>query len=172
MLSVYALLRTTVLIALITIASSAFAGGKVYVANQDSDTVSVIDVETLTVVATVAVEDLPHNVNHTPGGRQVLVTNKNVNDDRAPSLSIIDPQTDRISHTIRNIGSRIEHVVSVSSDTALVTEDLGENAVAIVDLDGERSISYIPVGIKPHGLWPSPDGRSVFVPNQLSGKVS
>lgn len=70
-------------------AGQATAGGKIYVADQASNQITVIDGTTFDVIKTVAVGDRPHNVNHTPDGRLVLVTNKNVNIDQAPSLSII-----------------------------------------------------------------------------------
>ncbi len=146
--------------------------GKVYVTNQGSDSVSVIDAGTLTVVATVSVGDVPHNVNHTPDNRWVLITNKNVNVEAPPSVSIIDPRTDKVADVVNGIGSRIEHIVSTRPGVAYVTEDLGRNAVAILDLDGKRVSGFIPVGVKPHGLWASPAGEWLFVPNQLSGTIS
>lgn len=153
-------------------ATSAFAADKVYVTNQDSDTVSVIDVDTLAVIATIPVGDVPHNVNHTPDGRRVLVTNKNVNVDAPPSLSLIDPETDKVVVTVEGIGRRIEHVVSTRPDLAYVSEDLGRNAIAVVDLQKRRVTDFIPVGVKPHGLWPTPAGDALFAPNQLSGTLS
>lgn len=74
--------------------------------------------------------------------------------------------------TIEGIGQRIEHVVAPTNTRAYVTEDLGENAVMVIDLDNRRLRSRIRVGTKPHGLWPTPDGRVLFVPNQLSGTIS
>lgn len=74
--------------------------------------------------------------------------------------------------TIEGLGERIEHVVSPSASWAYVSEDLGENAVLAINLDDGSLNSRVPVGIKPHGLWPSPDGQYLFVPNQLSGTVS
>ena len=68
---------------------NAYSADKVYVANQDSDTVSVIDVESLAVVENISVGDIPHNVNHTTDRSLVLVTNKNLNVSENPSLSII-----------------------------------------------------------------------------------
>jgi len=174
--SLYRLIKACLLLApllfAVPVTSYAQTLGKVYVTNQDSDSVSVIDVETLTVVATIPVGDVPHNVNHTPDGRLVLVTNKNVNVDAASSLSIIDSHTDQVTATIENIGDRIEHVVSTRPGVAYVTEDLGRNAVVVLDLEKARVSRFIPVGVKPHGLWSAPGGDALFVPNQLSGTLS
>lgn len=147
-------------------------GGKVYLANQASDDVTVIDATSLEVVATVPVGDRPHNVNHTVDGRFVPVTNKNVNIDRPASVSIIRVDGDEVVVTVQEVGERIEHVVSPTRNRAYVTEDLGENAVLTIDLEARAVRSRVPVGVKPHGLWPSPDGRYLFVPNQLTGTVS
>ncbi|MCK5353513.1 MAG: beta-propeller fold lactonase family protein [Methyloprofundus sp.] len=148
------------------------SGGKVYVADQASNQVTVIDGNTFEVIATVPVGDRPHNVNHTPDGRFVLVTNKNVNIDRPPSVSFIRTDTDEVVATVEGIGKRIEHVVAPTVGRAYVTEDLGKNAVLVLDLDERSVVASVSVGVKPHGLWPTPDGRYLFVPNQLSGTVS
>jgi len=150
----------------------ATADGKIYVADQASNQVTVIDGTTFEVIKAVSVGDRPHNVNHTPDGRFVLVTNKNVNIDQPPLLSTIRTDTDEVVATIEGIGERIEHVVAPTNDRAYVTEDLGENAVVVIDLKNQRILSRTGVGTKPHGLWPTPDGRFLFVPNQLSGTVS
>jgi YVTN family beta-propeller protein len=151
---------------------NAYSADKVYVANQDSDTVSVIDVESLAVVENISVGDIPHNVNHTTDRSLVLVTNKNLNVSENPSLSIISSATDRVLDSIENIGSRVEHVVAIGSDRAYVTEDLERNAVAVIDIPQRRIINFIEVGVKPHGLWPTPEGDALFVPNQLSGTLN
>jgi len=148
------------------------AGGKIYVTDQASNQVTVIDGTTFEVIKTVPVGDRPHNVNHTPDGQRVLVTNKNVNIDQPPSISIINTDTDTVEATIEGIGHRIEHVVVPTNNRAYITEDLGENAVVAIDLNNRRILSLTSVGTKPHGLWPTPDGRFLFVPNQLSGTVS
>jgi len=148
------------------------ANGKIYVTNQASNDVTVIDARTFEVITAIPVEDRPHNVNHTPDGRYALVTNKNINVDEAPSLTIIRTEDDEVQATVRGIGERIEHVVSPANSRAYVSEDLGENAVVEIDLDNLSIVGQAPVGVKPHGLWPTPDGKFLFVPNQLSGTVS
>lgn len=144
----------------------------IYVANQVSNNVSVIDAVSFEVIATIPVGDRPHNVNHTPDGRYVLVTNKNVNNNEPPSLSVINTDTKKVLTTIEGLGRRIEHVVSPKPGMAYVSEDLAENAILAIDLDERSIVERVPVGIKPHGLWPSPDGKYLFVPNQLSGTLS
>lgn len=167
----------TIVMAILLIGTSDLAaqsgpGGKIYVTDQASNQVSVIDGGTLEVIATVPVGDRPHNVNHTPDGRFVLVTNKNLNSEEPPSLSIIRTDTDAVVSTVGGIGQRIEHVVAPFADRAYVTEDLGRNAVVLINLENRSVISSTEVGVKPHGLWPTPDGRFLFVPNQLSGTIS
>lgn len=146
--------------------------GKVYVADQASNQVSVINTRTLEVIATLSVGDRPHNVNHTPDGRLAMVSNKNLASDDPPSLSLIDTERDVVVGEVTEIGRRIEHVVAIGNDMAYVSEDLGHNGVAVIDLNQHRMTAMIPTGIKPHGLWPTPDGLHLFVPNQLSGTLS
>lgn len=58
----------------------------IYVANQASNNISVVDAVSFNIIETISVGDRPHNVNHTPDGHYVLVTNKNVNIPKPPSL--------------------------------------------------------------------------------------
>lgn len=170
---VFALAVTLILLTLTAMPVQAqVQAGKVYVTDQASNQVSVIDTRSLEVITTIGVGDRPHNVNHTPDGQLVLVSNKNLASDQPPSLSLIDTKLDEVIGEVAGIGGRIEHVVATGNGMAYVSEDLKQNGVAVIDLNQRRVTAMIPTGIKPHGLWPTPDGRHLFVPNQLSGTLS
>ena len=59
-----------------TLASAAFAGqAKVYVANEDDSTITVVDAATFKTVANSPVGQKPHNVQVGPDGKVAWVTN-------------------------------------------------------------------------------------------------
>ena len=73
----------------------AVAGTMVYVANLGSNTVSIIDTDTKTVVATVNVGKSPYGVAVTPGWNGVYVTN-----DKDNTVSVIDVDTNKVKATV------------------------------------------------------------------------
>src|SRR5882724_10479317 len=80
------LLGTLVLLVLLTRPADASADVRVFVTNEKSDDVTVIDATTRAVVKTIAVGKRPRGVAVSPDGRRVFVANSN-----SDSLSIIDP---------------------------------------------------------------------------------
>ncbi|WP_084542368.1 beta-propeller fold lactonase family protein [Calidithermus chliarophilus] len=159
---------------------------KVYVANEYSDSVSVINARTNRKIKDIRLEGpgaaghggagdgedhkdakvIPHNIQVSPDGRYVYTANAGTN-----SLGVIDAYTDTPVAEIR-VGEHPAHVV-VSRDnrTAFVTNG-GEGTVSVVDLRARKVRATIPVGKSPHGLRISPDGREVYVANTQSDSVT
>lgn len=169
---------------------------KVYVANEYSDSVSVINATAHRKIKDIQLAGLlnearmygtpsmsaearggdgedhkearviPHNVQVAPNGRYVYTANAGTN-----SLGVIDAYTDTLVGEIP-VGQHPAHVVvTADSRTAFVTNG-GENTVSVVDLRTRRVRATIPVGKGPHGLRISPDGREVYVANTLSDSVT
>lgn len=88
------LLACSVLAGVLGAGSPAAAIPFVYVSNTDDDTVSVIDAETNTVVATVPVGDEPRNLAVSPDGTRVYVPNRF--DD---NVTVIDGTTNMVLTT-------------------------------------------------------------------------
>ena len=155
---------------------------KVYVANEYSDSVSVINAATNRKIKDIPLvrmlkdmdemskmpdmagdgEDhkeakiIPHNVQVAPGGRYVYTANAGSN-----SLGVIDAYTDTLVAEIP-VGDHPAHVVvSTDGKTAFVTNG-GEGTVSVVDLVTRQIKATIPVGKSPHGLRISPDGLSLI----------
>src|SRR5205807_672624 len=76
-------------------------GSRVYTANLDAHSVSVIDPGTNTVTATVPVEGGPTGVAVTPDGSRVYVTLRNASaDDESGAVAVIDAATNTVTATI------------------------------------------------------------------------
>jgi YVTN family beta-propeller protein len=70
-------------------------GSKAYVANRNSDNVSVINTATNTVVATVPVGNFPNGIAVTPDGSKVYVANRN-----SDNVSVINTATNTVVATV------------------------------------------------------------------------
>lgn len=159
---------------------------KLYVANEYSDSVSVINARANRKIKDVRLEGhgaaghggagdgedhedarvIPHNVQVSPDGRYVYTANAGTD-----SLGVIDAYTDTPVAEIR-VGEHPAHVaVSRDSRTAFVTNG-GEGTVSVVDLRAREVRATVRVGKSPHGLRVSPDGREVYVANTGSDSVT
>lgn len=183
-------LLTAVQLGLLAWSGITLAADKVYVANEGADTVSVLDAASFKTLANVRVGKMPHNVQVSPDGKIVWVTN-NGDPGQASDTSVqkgmakadheamakpgavwaIDTSNDAIVAKVP-VGMHPAHVV-VSPDGrfAYVTNG-GDNTVSVIDTAAQRLVATIPVGQFPHGLRISPDGKQVYVANLKGGTVS
>jgi YVTN family beta-propeller protein len=183
-------LLTAVQLGLLAWSGGALAADKVYVANEGADTVSVLDAASFKTLANVRVGKMPHNVQASPDGKLVWVTNNGEPDQSsdAPAhkgmakvdhdamgkpgaLWAIDTATNAVVAKVA-VGMHPAHVV-VSPDGrfAYVTNG-GDNTVSVIDTSAQRLMVTIPVGQFPHGIRISPDGKQAYVANLKGGTVS
>ena len=169
---------------------ASFAADKVYVANEGADTVSVLDTASFKTLASVRVGKMPHNVQVSPDGKLIWVTNNGepgqASDTSAQkgmarteheamakpgAVWAIDPSNDTVVTKVP-VGTQPTHVV-VSPDGrfAYVTNG-GDNTVSVIDTAAQRLVATIAVGQFPHRLRISPDGEQVYVANLKGGAVS
>lgn len=166
------------------------AGAKVYVADEDAGTVSVLDAASFKKVGSIAVGQGPHNVQVAPDGKLVWVTtngqpvtamgntaNQHMGKSGHEAMTAvgevwaIDTATDAVVAKVP-VGAHPAHVV-VSGDSrfAYVTNGVA-NTVSVVDAAARTVIATIPVGASPHGIRIDPDGKQAYIANLKSGTVS
>jgi YVTN family beta-propeller protein len=134
---------------------------RVYVANESSNSVTVIDGRTFQVVATIDPRgDATHDLALSRDGALLLATNIG-----SGRLSLIDTAT---METISSIytGQRIHVVAFTNDDRHAWIANIGENNVSILDIPTRRILGTIPTGAGPTGLAFSRDGRFAYVSNQ------
>ena len=182
------------LVSVVAWAGSAFAGpAKVYVADEEGDTVTVLDGTSFSRLATISVGREPHNVQVSPDGRWAWVTinyevePKGKEEEKHPPTGmakreheamtttgqvwVIDTTTDQVVSKIP-VGKHPAHVVlSPDGRFAFVTNG-GENTVSVVDTAARLAVTTVPVGAYPHGIRVSPDGKEAYVANLKGGTVS
>jgi YVTN family beta-propeller protein len=89
-------LVTVVLVSVVAWASPALAGpAKVYVADEEGDTVTVLDATSFARLATIPVGREPHNVQVSPDGRFAFVTNTYAN-----TVSVIEVAGPKVIATV------------------------------------------------------------------------
>ena len=134
---------------------------RVFVANESSNSVTVVDGDSFQVIATVdARNHATHDLAVSRDGRWLFATNL-----ASGRLSAINT---RALETVASIatGDRA-HVVTLTNDNRQAwVANIGENTISIVDTGTFRILGTIAVGKGPTGLTFSRDGRFAYVSNQ------
>src|SRR6266566_6176613 len=172
-----------VLIASATIARAGSPSYLVFVSNERSGDVTVIDGATDSVVGSFPVGKRPRGIHATPDGRRVFVTlsgsprmapgvdeNRAPADKRADGLGVIDPAARKlIDHW--HIGSDPEQfAISRDGKFAFIANE--DNASAsIVDLDSGQSRGKIKVSEEPEGVGVNTSNGEVYVTCEEKGEV-
>lgn len=171
--SPFSVLSVTFLIVLIAGAGHAFAATLV-VANKAEATVSLVDIASGEIRATLPVGEGPHEVAVSPDGRLALVGNYGVRNAPGSSLTLIDIPGAKVVRTIDLGEYRRPHgivwladgrsaVVTAETNKALLVVDTTSGTVtAAVDTDQEVS----------HMVAVTPAGDRAFVANIRSGSVT
>lgn len=127
------------------------------VTHPNQDAVSLIDLRSFAVVATIATGPLPNYAVFSQDGGSIYVSNAG-ND----TVSEVDSER-RI--VLRNIvvGKSPEHVVLSPDGRTLYVNNVEDGAVSVVSLDEGEVTESIPIGAVPHGIDLSDDGGTLFV---------
>jgi len=147
--------------------SAQTVAARAYVTNDNSDTVSVIDTATNTVVATVDVGIFPIDVAVSPDGTRAYVVNSS-----GSTVSVIDTATNTVVATLA-----VEHPtgVAVTPDgtRAYVTGGTdGTYRVSVIDTATNTVVATVGVGAAPKAVAITSDGGRAYVTNSASNTVS
>src|SRR5438876_138073 len=126
---------------------------RVFVTNEKSDNVTVIDAATRKVIQTIPVGKRPRGVAVSPDGRRVYVTNSN-----SDTLSVIDARSLAVLSTVP-AGVDPEGLTPNRAGTALYVVNENELSVTVLDTDSLKITKKIAVGKEPETAVASPDGR-------------
>ena len=124
---------------------------KIYVANQFSNIISIIDPEKAKVIADIEVEDSPYGIDVNPLTNRVYVTNRG-----SDTVSIIDGFTNKQLTTIKvdesplnlavNLANNLLYVTNINSQTVTVIDTIENKVIKTLNY---TSIPY-DVAINPH----------------------
>ena len=135
-------------------------GTEVWVTNRASDTVSIVDAQTVELLATLESPGFPIRVAMTPDGRQALVTNA-----RAATLSVFDVASRELVATVEIADPDGDYQPTLLGDSALPIGVLvhpdggrafvaisGSNQVAVVDTTSWDVVALWQTGREPDAL--------------------
>ena len=141
-------------------------GTHVYVANNGSDTVSVIDTATNTVTATIDVGAAPVGVAVDPTGTQTYVTNNG-----SDTVSVINTATNTVTATIDVGAAPVGVAVDPTGTHAYVTNN-GSDTVSVINTATNTVTATIDVGTFPVGVAVNPAMSRAYVANVGFNTVS
>lgn len=158
---------------------------RIYVTNERSGDLSIIDSATLEVIATVPLGKRPRGIHASPDGQTIYVAlsgspiaGPGVDestlppaDKKADAIGVVDVRENKLVRLIP-AGSDPEEF-DLSKDGKLLycsNEDVAQ--ASILDIASGKVLATIPVGPEPEGVTTSPDGLHVFVTSEDAGTVA
>jgi YVTN family beta-propeller protein len=134
---------------------------RIYVANESSNNISVIDAVTFSPIGTIdARGHSTHDLALTRDGKRLFATNL-----ASGRVSVID--TDAMETIASIFTAARAHVVAVTNDGRQVwVANIGNDTVSIIDVAAYRILGTIHTGAGPTGLTFSRDGKFAYVSNQ------
>lgn len=149
------------------------AADTLVVANKAEATVSLIDLTSGEVVATLPAGLAPHEVGISPDGKRALITNYGNREQPGHSLTLIDVEDSSVIGTLDLSPYERPHgVVWTGADRAVVTAEKNK-ALLVVDLAARKVAAAIPTEQEiSHMVAVSPDGTRAYVANIGSDSIS
>jgi YVTN family beta-propeller protein len=135
-------------------------GRRAFITNAGDDTVSVVDLETMTVNATVATGRYPHGLRVNPDGHEVYIANV-----EGGSLSVIDTRS-LIEVAQIPVGKTPVQVGFTPDGSRVYASLRDDNRIAVVDTASRTLAGTVDVGRNPIQVHATPDGRFVYAANQ------
>lgn len=140
---------------------------RLYIPNLSDNTVSVIDLNTNTVIATIPVGLEPYGVAVRPDGKEVYVANS-----ESDNISVIDVLSNTVVATIA-VGNFPFGITFTSDGSKAYIVNARDDNVSVIDVSTRLVVgSTISVGSFPLGIVLSPDDSKIYVTNYSSNTVS
>lgn len=161
------------------------AAYRVYVTNERSGTLSVIEGGTHQLVATVQLGKRPRGIKLSHDGKQLLVAlsgspiaGPGVDESKLPpadkaadGIGVVDVATLTLQRVIRGVSDPEQLAVSHDGKQLFIASEDTGSAIVLDAKDGHR-IASIPTGGEPEGVSLTPDGKQVYVTSEADHRVS
>ena len=167
--------------------ASATRGALLFISNEDSRNLSVIDQGSNAVVATIEVGTRPRGVKVSPDGRTVYVAlsgspkcpptmpdaecAKKKVDRSLDGVAVVDVASRK---TVKVLPAGLDpEAFDVSADgRTLFVSNEDADSLTVVDIASDRATSNVKVGREPEGVTVAPDGKTVWVTSEGDHDVS
>ena len=144
-------------------------GKRAFVTNSSSNTVSVIDISTSTVIDTIPVGGRPGAIAISPLGLRAYVANSSSN-----TVSVIDIRKSTVIDTIP-VGEWPWSIAVSPNGRIIYVANVEGNSISVIDTAKSAAVSTVPVGMGPRDiklLAVSPNEFRAYVVNWLSDSIS
>ncbi len=168
-----------------TAAAGPHGAYRIYVTNETSGDLTVIDSANFEVAGTYSLGKRPRGIHPSPDGRIIYVALSGSPaappgvdestlpppDHSADGIGVFDVAQHKLTRMIQS-GDDPENF-DLNKDGTLLFVSNEDNAMAgIIDIAAGKVIHTVPVGAEPEGVKMSPDGRFVYVTSEDTGTVS
>ncbi len=138
--------------------------GRIFVTNERSNTVSVINGESLEVVKEIAIGDRPRGIGISPDGSEVYVAVSEEN-----SIAVFDPITLEVLRKFESGSDPETFAVHPNGNIYISNED--DAKATVYDPKTGKLVAEIQVGLEPEGVAISPDGSKVIVTSESTNML-
>lgn len=144
-------------------------GKLAYVCSSFTPEVDVVNTENYQIIKKIpVVSPFSPNIFTSPKGEWVALTHKDVG-----KVTVINTR-DMVVAKVLNTGAITNHVsfTYIADKLMMLVTVGGENKVRIFDVANDfKQTDTVNVGVLPHGLWPTPDGKRLYVGLEFGDQV-
>jgi YVTN family beta-propeller protein len=160
---------------------------RLYVSNEDGQSVTVVDAASGTVLQTIAIGKRPRGLKLTPDGSRLFVAVSGLpkcppsvpdeecakleRDLEADGIAVVDTATHKVLQVL-HAGSDPEQFALSRDGKRLFVANEDSATLSVVDVASGSVVQRVPVGREPEGVAVTPDGRWVLVTNESDNSVS
>ena len=153
-----------VTIAIILTPFATYAKDRIFVTNEKSNNISVIDAETLNVEHTIDVGDRPRGIGLSPDSSELYVAISEEN-----KIVVLDPNSLKILRDFEAGSDPETFGVHPNGNIYISNED--DAKASVFDPTTGKQLAEIKVGLEPEGVAISPDGKRVIVTSESTNML-
>lgn len=161
------------------------SGYRVYVTNETSGDLSVIDGKTFDVIATIPLGKRPRGIHVSPDKKTIYVALSGSPlappgvdestlpppDKKADGIGVFDVESNKLLRVIEG-GSDPENFDITKDGKTLIVSNEDVSGVGFIDIETGKLAETIKVGGEPEGVRISPDGKRVYVTTEEDGAIA
>jgi YVTN family beta-propeller protein len=160
-------------------------GPRIYVSNEVSGELTVIDATTMTRLEQLKIGTRPRGIHAAPDGKTIYIAlsgtpigGPGVDEDTLPpsdhskdGIGVFDVAQNKLVKIIPG-GSDPENFDLSKDGKKIYVSNEDESAVSIIDVDSGKIEATMKMGAQPEGVKTSPDGSFVYVTSEQTGTIS
>lgn len=158
---------------------------RIYVTNERSGNLTVIDASTLQVTATVPLGKRPRGIHASPDGHFLYIAlsgsplaGPGVDESKLPppdktadGIGVFDVQQGKLMRMIQS-GSDPENFDLTKDGRTIIVSNEDDAKASFIDIASGKVTKSVPVGEEPEGVKVSPNGKFVYVTSENTGTIS